>query len=443
MLYTPSHRYYVTQVTMSDEESYGTQSDRNSTAGDEDAVRHSPPIESVDSEGVREQKLAQDCNEVIDAYRAGTFSSLFAYGRLSLLCDEGGDAGRDLFEPYSRQLRAVDDESDQRRTARPPLLSRLSERKRRRHGSPDASQDVFFSGSDTDGPGGSVYSARPFKRNKADSADETASILAVMPWTRRRRTDISTLRPDLRTTQKLIALIQKSFKEVKADIIAGERPSIPNGEWDNVLSGRALDLDKIFTGFHIVIPEDTTSRFGRFELIARGEGVATRVIRTHGDWVIAYNLATRAILFVFEHRRRELENYGAYIHSLFASYQDSMHGRVIEFDKSIRACASNRGDLELSDTGDVDFVRLEKQFLNLQGRGDGSGGGGSSNGRSKAKGNFAGAGFSGSTVRRARSQDACGRWNDNHPHSAEKCTYAHVCAVCRGDHTKGKCPKKA
>ncbi|KZT25770.1 hypothetical protein NEOLEDRAFT_1064689 [Neolentinus lepideus HHB14362 ss-1] len=37
-------------------------------------------------------------------------------------------------------------------------------------------------------------------------------------------------------------------------------PEIPEGEWSNVLSGHAVDLDKVFSGIHAVNRENVTIR---------------------------------------------------------------------------------------------------------------------------------------------------------------------------------------
>lgn len=69
--------------------------------------------------------------------------------------------------------------------------------------------------------------------------------LASMPYAQERKARFSTLRPDLRATQRSITAIEQRFNEVKAKILLGERPLVPTSKWDSILTGQSVDFDKI------------------------------------------------------------------------------------------------------------------------------------------------------------------------------------------------------
>lgn len=178
---------------MSDDESLGSWSERSGAADSDNSRRNSPPTEAFDPTSLREQKLVEDCDNVVAAYRSGTYTDLFAYGRLLLLCDEGGDAGRALFKSYLQQLRAIDDVPPCGIPARVPLSARISDRGRKRPAPRDDAERDWAMGSETDETGGSVHGARLGKRSRTEAADDAQTALALMPWTQKRKFSIAFL----------------------------------------------------------------------------------------------------------------------------------------------------------------------------------------------------------------------------------------------------------
>ena len=84
-------------------------------------------------------------------------------------------------------------------------------------------------------------------------------------------------------------------------------PEFPDSKWNNVLSGKAINLDAVFSGtLSTVTDNKTIETFGEFELLF-GAAKPSKTVETHGDWVTAWGAASRAIKFAFPHRGEELQ----------------------------------------------------------------------------------------------------------------------------------------
>src|ERR1700678_1802973 len=112
----------------------------------------------------------------------------------------------------------------------------------------------------------------------------------------------------------------------------GAPRKIPMSEWEHIIKGEAVDLDKILSSLHRVsVDSERKASVGDTEISI--SGVETkRKVETSSEWATSWRSASRAIAFVFEHREQELAEYGDYIERLFASKQSSSHGQVILFD---------------------------------------------------------------------------------------------------------------
>ena len=126
-------------------------------------------------------------------------------------------------------------------------------------------------------------------------------------------------------------------------------PQFPDSEWTNLIAGRSIDLDHILAGLYSVSHNERwTEWFGEIELVT-GPAKPVRVVDSHGKWVIAWDQAVDATVFAFPHRSSELRDYGRYISQLFASFPESLHLRVIQYDRAVRIRVAQRRDLVLTD----------------------------------------------------------------------------------------------
>jgi hypothetical protein len=130
-------------------------------------------------------------------------------------------------------------------------------------------------------------------------------------------------------------MLSRDIKVAKLNIkLAPNAPrGIPMSEWEHILKGEAVDLDRVLSSLHrVTIDQERKARLGETEIsIANTE--AKRKIETSSEWLTAWGSASRATAFVFKHRERELLEYGDHINRLFAAKRVSSHGQVLLFDQ--------------------------------------------------------------------------------------------------------------
>ncbi|KAF8802661.1 hypothetical protein BYT27DRAFT_7244561 [Phlegmacium glaucopus] len=266
-------------------------------------------------------------------------------------------------------------------------------------------------------------SKRPRSPESTDEDDEYARRIRLdfksLPWNVSKGADrnaASFLSPSLQKTQ---SLLENFSRDVNQPI-----PQFPQAEWLNLLGGNAIDLDHVFSNIYTVsYKTKDTIELGKNVELLHDTSAPAKTVRTHGDWVIAWDCMVDAVLFVFGHRRQELQLYGKHIQRYFASLPSQLHSRVINYDRAVRLRAAQRRDLELSNF--AEFSDLQIQWVhnpsNLV-----------SNQLSEPRPR--------QSSNRRRSA-ACRRWNENRcPNTAASCNYLHVCAKCSsGNHVASDC----
>ena len=167
------------------------------------------------------------------------------------------------------------------------------------------------------------------KKKKVDEPD--------LPWVTRNKLLGVELRPELRATLELLRAWSVNPKQVKASIVNTPGcPAFPDSEWLNLIQGKTVNLDNVFSGFYSTSTDNQrTESVGEIEL-KFGAKDASKPVTTHGDWAIAFDLARDAYLFAFAHRAEELKLYQWYILQHFATKHESEHSRVIALDRAIR-----------------------------------------------------------------------------------------------------------
>jgi hypothetical protein len=203
-------------------------------------------------------------------------------------------------------------------------------------------------------------------------------------------------------------------------------PEFPDSEWTNVLSGKAINLDVVFSGtLSTATDNKTVKTFGEFELLF-GAAKPSKTVETHGDWITAWGAASRAIKFAFPHRAEELEAYREYVTQYFAALQPKAHPAVFNLDRAIRKYVGSVRNCELHYFGQ--FRHLETRFLHSCGvSASGATPSGEVVSSSSKKNDF-------------RVNEPCHLWNTNAcPRQASSCRYKHLCEVCGGKHRKPEC----
>jgi hypothetical protein len=292
--------------------------------------------------------------------------------------------------------------------------------------------DLVGEGSDKDDRASAVALKRPHLESpgarmlkKKRSPDKS-----LFAWLDSDAADNSLLTPSQELTCKLVQNHSIDIKASKLRVLSAKRvPELPDSEWNNVLSGKAVNLDVAFSGLYSTSTDNRAiENIGDLELHF-GAAKPAKSVETHGDWVIAWRVVFRATRFIFPHREAELEDYNDYITSYFASIHPSAHWRVLNLDKATRKLVGAVNDVSLNEFNK--FRYLETRYL--QGHGIGK-----SNAPPQEKSKeITGADSS------WRKLDPCHLWNEGKcTHQASTCKYRHICDTCRGSHRRGSCPQE-
>jgi hypothetical protein len=96
-------------------------------------------------------------------------------------------------------------------------------------------------------------------------------------------------------------------------------PEFLDSEWSNVLAGKAVNLDAVFSGMYSTVTDNRAiENIGDLELHF-GAAKPAKTVETHGDWVIAWSIVFKATRFAFLHCKTELEGYNDYITSCLST----------------------------------------------------------------------------------------------------------------------------
>jgi hypothetical protein len=357
------------------------------------------------------------CVEITERFRAGTISKVSAILELQQTIPHRVEAT--YLEALGAYMRVLDNFESIRERVVPGEDARGHEA----GGEPGGDAD-------NEGEGAAGSNKRP--RSRSGGSDEGFVKRKIDPsvfaWTVRDEIDPPTLSPILLQTQAILENFSRDPKFAKTSLLNSTRlPQFPDSEWTNLIAGRAVDLDHVLAGQYSISHEDRrTERFGELEVIV-GSAKPAKVVDTHGKWVIAWDQAVDATVYVFPHRSSELRDYGRYVSQLFACFPDSLHPHVIQFDRAVRIRAAQRRDLLLTDYHN--FTDLHVLWI------QNAGAGGSKSGESDRRGR------TGATSGGSRRREACRRWNEGRcPNSAANCNFAHVCTKCRSNaHASADC----
>jgi hypothetical protein len=251
------------------------------------------------------------------------------------------------------------------------------------------------------------------KRQKLDENE--------LPWVIREKISGCKLGESLTRTLELLRLYARDLKLTKSSILTSAgAPQFPHSEWQNVITGAMVDLDHVISGGFAVSNDNREVEVVGGIQFKFGATTAVKKVKTAGDWFIAWGIYTKALVFVFSHRKSELDDYGAYILKLFAATSLGDHVTII------RARHGDSRDLLLTDY--AQYQDLTLYWLNPIGTGHQTLGT-SSKPSKTAKPDF-------------RSDEACRRWNSGDCRQrASECKYRHICDLCGGKHKKTECTK--
>jgi hypothetical protein len=252
-----------------------------------------------------------------------------------------------------------------------------------------------------------------------------------MPWydattsSSRRISCVETCRTLLQFSEDLSGT--KSLLRVANNLPEG----IPSSQWDRILRGESVDLNQILSTMHFVqLDEERKGRMGTAEVVF-AVAESKRHVRTGAEWSSAFRRMSKAVVFLFPHRREELLEYAEYIESLFSAKHASAHSKVILYDQSVRNQVGGGQNILLTDYHH--FHNLGEAILHADGIEYKSQGKGPS--KSSTSGSERGLGG-------PSRKDICRRFNNQTgcKFTDEECYYKHLCQACgKGGHGKSSC----
>ena len=395
--------------------------------------------------------VADHCTDEVDNYRRGTISKSDAFVSIqtSLVAAKARHGGAaplgGALATYLGMLDEVDrgnrDAGREGGTAvsreaspRPGIAVRTEEPDRVRRSSSSPRRDGVLDAILGKGKGRAPTPSESESDERRGSKRHRASIdESLFPWGPSSAILEGSLSPELR--EILIILDNWSNDPtyvVRKILLAPGAPDFPPDQWLNIVKGLAVDLDKVL-GSHYSTDVDTkqTRDVGDIFQLSLRIPKQTKVVRSHGEWVIAFGKTVQATSFALPQRNAEHLAWQTYISQLFASVQLSHHDRVIQFDKAARLRVANQKHLRLSHFADFDDLRT----IHLSPFGVGPSSADRGGGRSRR-------GDGGPPS--ASHRECCHKWNRGAcDKSAAECQYEHVCDKrgCRGAHRRPDCPR--
>jgi hypothetical protein len=185
-------------------------------------------------------------------------------------------------------------------------------------------------------------------------------------WVKLAATNGSNLSASKEETQRMVLNHSFDMRNAKVSLLSSPHlPNFPESEWTNILAGKCVNLDVVFSGtFATHSEQSVVEQLGELEIRCRG-AKPTKTVQTSGDWVSAWTRMARATAFVFLHRANELAAYTDYILGKFSAFRPSFHAHIIEMDKAIHCLVGESNNLDLSDFNA--FANIESSFLQPDG----------------------------------------------------------------------------
>jgi hypothetical protein len=220
-----------------------------------------------------------------------------------------------------------------------------------------------------------VHAAGPSKCPRTANADgdedddeykrQTRLDYEALPWNQRLQGEEGNqLSLSLQKTQSLLTNFTQDLKQAKSSLLncGKSYPQFPDSEWGNLLGGKAINLDHVLLGMYSVSHDEKgVQPISKGTEILHGSSKPAETVKTHGEWVIAWNALVDTTLFVFDHRDQELKEYRSHIMHYFASTTTKQHDHIINYDKAVWIRVAQRRDLEL--TYYHEFSDLQLQWI--------------------------------------------------------------------------------
>jgi len=189
---------------------------------------------------------------------------------------------------------------------------------------------------------------------------------SLFAWLANDEADTTVLTPSQELTRNLVQNHLLDLKSSKRMVLGSKRvPEFPDSEWNNILAGKAVNIDIVFSGMYSTVTDNRAiENIGNLELHF-GAAKPAKTVETHGDWVIAWRSVFKATKFIFPHCEAELDEYNDYITSYFASIHPSAHLRVLNLNRAIRKQVGSVNNISMSSESSVTLKLVTSKVMAL------------------------------------------------------------------------------
>ena len=380
-----------------------TASERNGTdSANQLPANSSPTFPSSENERT---EILKHLEEVIESFRSGRISKTASISSIIRILGENSNVSlsesqkETTFDSYLTEILAIQSSKEELGGTQNPDEPANTDSPNTKTGDRRPSDSPESGEEDEDD--------RPSKKQRLLESD--------MPWYTPNVSSTHYSNPSCEETCRLLRAYNKDITKAKFFIkIAPNSPAgIPSSQWERILKGDSVDLNQIFASLHHVVPdEERTGRLGDTE-ISFGVSEAKKRVSTASEWTTAWRRASKAISFVFPHRRDKLFNYGDYIESEFAAKHSSSHHKLILYDIALRNEVAAGQHVLLTDFNK--FTRLYSAIVMPDGIES------SEKSTPKPTGKPRGIGKT----------DPCNKFNAGTcKNSDAECKYKHICKIC-------------
>jgi len=246
-----------------------------------------------------------------------------------------------------------------------------------------------------------------------------------MPWIATSIIEEESLRPELKLTLKYLKDWSIDPKFIRSSITnTASCPDFPYSEWSNIIVGRAVNLDHVYSSFYTTINDNrNVTDLGGIEITTNSGKTPSKTVKRDSEWRNAWEKTEGAYVYLMPHRLGELRKYGQHMGRIFLAVDQKHHSRVIQYDKVVRAFVASRRDILLGDYNE--FADIKMHHLDHLGSGNNQA---EINSPQKSQ------------KRSRRKEETCHRHNNGN--CSGSCGRLHACNICRDPtHVEANCTK--
>lgn len=187
-----------------------------------------------------------------------------------------------------------------------------------------------------------------------------------LPWRNQDVGWVEVIDPILQMTWWQLSLFSQDTKTIINDLqIATDKPPFPSSEWENIIYGYPIDLDKVYSSMSTGHFDAHVSSRDKEEGSTKSNketGCSQKLVSNAGSWIITWNATCQAISFVSKHWEWELQLYGDHIMSLFAIHQ-GRNEAIIKYDRVVREEQTAQNAWTLQDFPKFTHLQLAVMYL--------------------------------------------------------------------------------